>query len=796
VYREGADGVIKGLRWTFNKCAGGLVAAVRWAFNTAVGHTQFFIILLLLAYIAMSGAMGGTSATARAAPIAHTLNQLTGAMGGTSATARAAPITHTLDHPTSGSARYELALRLARGRGLALALSYALAIAAAVAAAHAAIEEQERRTLEALDGLGDGGSPGKPEQHAAVKELERRAHEALNGLDGSAKRRHRRDDAPPETGPASSMLPGGGYGISSDKISFDNTLEPDRLSFAAAVAATHVLHPEGETPTSLVAVAAAVATGGEPVEPEQHAAADGQPELRAHRNLDGLDGNAYATAAAEPSGRADESLQGSANEPEQRAHGNLDRLDGNADAMAAETGVGQGESLPHGSANEPGQRAHAEPNGLEGNASVTAGTEAGIASGFSDTPPETSTEALLTMRRELDVSLPSGDTPTKPTSALKPLAPIGPRTATVSSHRLNTQVELTHVPASGECALSIAASTKEEAAAGEEPVLPERGSPAATLEEPDTRAWPGNLREICTEVDLKLELEEPALPEQPIALTMAMRGEALAQQRAHGDGEHDGLYSNTFAEAGMKAGVALGFSNEPPETSTVGGWVSPCAVSPLVVFPPGGVCRLCPLRSSDDVSMIPSPHPEPTSGCSEPDSGWQSAAARPGTTLSVPTPGRSPDHHHGCGTWPAAAEQCSKQDNQGLPTTRTGSEYEDDPYTEPEPPNLQEQLTARGEQMNALTVQLAALTAAMMAGQRASAAEVRTPSPRPSPPWTAATQPAAPAAPPAPPPPPTPAPPPPPPRRSSTTCLAQISNNSRQRGSRRRCSRPSCASTL
>ena len=45
--------------------------------------------------------------------------------------ARAAPIAHTLDQLTSGSARYELALRLARGL-IALALSYALAIAAAV----------------------------------------------------------------------------------------------------------------------------------------------------------------------------------------------------------------------------------------------------------------------------------------------------------------------------------------------------------------------------------------------------------------------------------------------------------------------------------------------------------------------------------------------------------------------------------------------------------------------------------------------------------------------------------------
>jgi len=275
------------------------------------------------------------------------------------------------------------------------------------------------------------------------------------------------------------------------------------VSFAAAVAATHVLYPEGETPTSLVAVAAAVATGGEPVEPEQHAAAD-KPEQCALGEFNGLDGNAYATADAEPSGRADESLQGSANEPEQRAHGDLDGLDGNAYATAAETGVGQGESLPHVSANEPEQRAHAEPNGLEGDASVTAGTEAGIASGLSNAPPEpstealpttgiasglsdaappeTSTEALPTMRRELDVSLPSGDMPTKLTSALKPLALIGPRTATVSSHRLNTQVKLVHVPASGECALLIAASAEEEAAAGEEPILPaERGSLAATL---------------------------------------------------------------------------------------------------------------------------------------------------------------------------------------------------------------------------------------------------------------------------------------------------------------------------
>jgi len=67
----------------------------------------------------------------------------------------------------------------------------------------------------------------------------------------------------------------------------------------------------------------------------------------------------------------------------------------------------------------------------------------------------------------------------------------------------------------------------------------------------------------------------------------------------------------------------------------------PCGVSPR------GVWGLCPLRSSDDAFfMMMSPHAEPTPGCSAPDSGWQSAAARPGTTLSAPAPGRPPGHHH------------------------------------------------------------------------------------------------------------------------------------------------------
>jgi len=63
---------------------------------------------------------------------------------------------------------------------------------------------------------------------------------------------------------------------------------------------------------------------------------------------------------------------------------------------------------------------------------------------------------------------------------------------------------------------------------------------------------------------------------------------------------------------------------------------------PLWCFPPGCLGAMPPpvFRRS----MIMSPHAEPTSGCSAPDSGWQSAAARPGTTLSVPAPGRPPGH--------------------------------------------------------------------------------------------------------------------------------------------------------
>jgi len=241
------------------------------------------------------------------------------------------------------------------------------------------LEEPEQRALGEPDGL-DGNAyataaePGVGQDesllHASANKPEQCAHGEPNGLEGNTSVTAGTEagiasgfsDAPPETSiealpttrceigallPASSMLPGGGYKISSDKIPFGNTLEPDRLSFAAtlvatnallpegetpaslvaiaaAVAATHVLLPEGKTPTSLVAIAAAVATGGELVEPEQHAAAD-EPEQSALGEFNRLDGNAHATAA-EPSGRADESLQGSANEPEQGAHGDPDGL--------------------------------------------------------------------------------------------------------------------------------------------------------------------------------------------------------------------------------------------------------------------------------------------------------------------------------------------------------------------------------------------------------------------------------------------------------------------------------------
>jgi len=155
------------------------------------------------------------------------------------------------------------------------------------------------------------------------------------------------------------------------------------------------------------------------------------------------------------------------------------------------------------------------------------------------------------------------------------------------------------------------------------------------------------------------------------------------------------------------------------------------------------------------------------SGVATPDLGWQqsgrrgrAAAARISTSAETPADTQASPRHGSPHDVSASSAQ------SGLPTPAQYDPYTaPDSYTEPGPPNpLQEQMAA---QLTALTVQIAALAAALMAGQRNSAAEVRTPSPRPSPPWTATTLPAAPAAPPAPPapappPPPTPAAPPPP----------------------------------
>jgi hypothetical protein len=77
--REGVGGVFEGLRWTISEGAGGLIAAARWVFNMVVMHTQFVVILFLLAYIATAGASSvkGADAAAREGSTARTLDQLT-----------------------------------------------------------------------------------------------------------------------------------------------------------------------------------------------------------------------------------------------------------------------------------------------------------------------------------------------------------------------------------------------------------------------------------------------------------------------------------------------------------------------------------------------------------------------------------------------------------------------------------------------------------------------------------------------------------------------------------------------
>jgi len=89
------------------------------------------------------------------------------------------------------------------------------------------------------------------------------------------------------------------------------------------------------------------------------------------------------------------------------------------------------------------------------------------------------------------------------------------------------------------------------------------------------------------------------------------------------------------------------------------GGVPPWAVSPLVVFPPAVFGGCAP--SGSFVAR----------GC------YLSVMSLGLDVSGAPVPGRPPGHQHGCGAWPAAAGQCSKQCVHGLPTSRAGSEYDD-----------------------------------------------------------------------------------------------------------------------
>jgi len=410
-------------------------------------------------------------------------------------------------------------LRLARGL-IALALSYALAIAAAVAAAHAAIEEQKRRTLEALDGLGDGCSPGEPEQHAAVEELERRAHEALNGLDGSAKRRHLRGDAPSETG--------------------FNALPTARRERELDVSL-----PAGDTPTKLASALKPLA----PIGPRAWAATPtGRPESSETYTCmfdQDVAGLLKARARARPldcgfrrerGGGGRGARTGSDARGARYTHawlGNLCEINTEADLEPEEpepdmlrAWLGnlceintEADLEPE----EPEQCAHAEPNGLEGNASVTAGTEAGIASGFSDALPgggcEISSDKIPfgnTLKPDrlsfatlvaTHVLLLEGETPT--TEGETPTSLVAIAAAVAATHVLHSEGEM---PTS---LVAVAAAV----ATGGEPVEP----------------------------------EQHAAADKP-------------EQRAHA--EPNGLEGNASVTAGTEAGIASGFSDAPPETST------------------------------------------------------------------------------------------------------------------------------------------------------------------------------------------------------------------------------------
>ena len=160
-----------------------------------------------------------------------------------------------------------------------------------------------------------------------------------------------------------------------------------------------------------VAIAAAVATGGEPIKQRQHVAVEEQ-ERRTHEALDGLDGSAkkrYRRDDAPP-----ELTWRRARSP----------------------------YCPSAAARQRRSRTGGEHDGLYGNAFAETGMKAGVALGFSNEPPETSTEALPTTRRELGTPLPAGNTPAKLASAPRPPAPVGPRAESTEPEWLAIAAEL------------------------------------------------------------------------------------------------------------------------------------------------------------------------------------------------------------------------------------------------------------------------------------------------------------------------------------------------------------------
>jgi len=85
--------------------------------------------------------------------------------------------------------------------------------------------------------------------------------------------------------------------------------------------------------------------------------------------------------------------------------------------------------------------------------------KAGVALGFSDEPPETSTEALPTTRHELGTPLPAGNTPAKLASAPRPPALVGPRAESAEPEWLAIEAEILYAgsDSSGDSAFEAAA---------------------------------------------------------------------------------------------------------------------------------------------------------------------------------------------------------------------------------------------------------------------------------------------------------------------------------------------------